>query len=87
MAKYTLNQMLKVLEKLFEKDITTSKQFKDLKWDNLEKLDKNLTPIEKSFIMDFRNAVIKKKIIEFLAGKDIKEDLNKDDRTLQEANN
>ena len=45
MAKYTLNQMLKILEKLFEKDITTSKQFKDLKWDNLEKLDKNLTPI------------------------------------------
>lgn len=87
MAKYTLNQILKILEKLFEKDITTSKQFKDLKWDNLEKLDKNLTPIEKSFIMDFRNAVIKKKIIEFLAGKDIEEDLNKDDRTLQEANN
>ena len=87
MAKYTLNQMLKILEKLFEKDITTSKQFKDLKWDNLEKLDKNLTSIEKSFIMDFRNAVIKKKIIEFLAGKDIEEDLNKDDRTLQEANN
>ena len=87
MSKYTLNQMLKVLEKLFEKNITTSKQFKNLKWDNLEKIDKNLTPIEKSFIMDFRNAVIKKKIIEFLAGKDIEEDLKKDDRTLQKTNN
>ena len=37
--------------------------------------------------MDFRNAVIKKKIIEFLAGKDIEEDLKKDDRTLQKTNN
>lgn len=82
MPRYTLNQTLKTLEKLFQKDITTTKQFRSLKWDNLDKIDKELTPIEKSFIMDFRNAVIKKKIVEFLAGKDIEEESEKSDRTL-----
>lgn len=82
MPRYTLNQTLKTLEKLFQKDITTTKQFKSLKWDNLDRIDKELTPIEKSFIMDFRNAVIKKKIVEFLAGKDIGEESEKNDRTL-----
>lgn len=82
MPRYTLNQTLKTLEKLFQKDITTTKQFKSLKWDNLDRIDKELTPIEKSFIMDFRNAVIKKKIVEFLAGKDIEEESEKNDRTL-----
>lgn len=82
MPRYTLNQTLKTLEKLFQKDITTTKQFKSLKWDNLDRINKELTPIEKSFIMDFRNAVIKKKIVEFLAGKDIEEESEKNDRTL-----
>ena len=82
MPKYTLNQTLKTLEKLFKKDITTTKQFRNLKWDNLDKIDKELTPVEKSFIMDFRNAVIKKKIVEFLAGKEIEEETQKSDRTL-----
>ena len=82
MPKYTLNQTLKTLEKLFKRDITTTKQFRNLKWDNLDKIDKELTPVEKSFIMDFRNAVIKKKIVEFLAGKEIEEESEKSDRTL-----
>ena len=71
MPKYTLNQALKTLEKLFQKNITTTKQFRNLKWDNLDKINKELTPLEKSFIMDFRKAVIRKKVVEFLAGKDI----------------
>ena len=74
MQKYTLSLTLKTLDKLFQKEITTTKQFKTLKWDNLDKIDKDLTPVEKSFIMDFRDAVIKKKVIEFLAGKDIDEE-------------
>ena len=73
MSKYTLNQTLRTLEKLFKKDIITTKQFKNIKWENLDEIDKGLNPIEKSLIMDFKNAVIKKKIIEFLAGKEIKE--------------
>ena len=47
-----------------------TKQFKNIKWENLDEIDKNLTPIEKSLIMDFKNAVLKKQIIEFLAGKE-----------------
>lgn len=88
MQKYTLNQTLRTLEKLFQKGITTTKQFKNLKWDNLDKINKNLTPVEKSFIMDFRDAVIKKQIIEFLAGKDEMEEIKENEnRTIQETNN
>ena len=69
MQKYTLNQILRTLDKLFKKDILTTKQFKNIKWENLDEIDKNLTPIE-SLIMDFKNAVLRKQIIEFLAGKE-----------------
>ena len=71
MQKYTLNQILRTLDKLFKKDILTTKHFKNIKWENLDEIDKNLTPIEKSLIMDFKNAVLRKQIIEFLAGKEI----------------
>ena len=76
MQKYTLNQILKTLEKLFNKNITTTKQIKNTKWDDLDKIDKTLTPVEKSLIMDLKNAVAKKRIIEFLAGKEIEEGNN-----------
>lgn len=82
MPKYTLNQTMKTLEKLFKKNIITTQQFKNIRWNNLDKIDKNLTPIEKSFIMDFRDAVINKKIIEFLSGKNLEEESNINDRTL-----
>ena len=73
MQKYTLNQIVKTLEKLFESDFTTTNQIKTIKWDKLEKINKDFTPIEKSLVMDFRDAVAKKKIVEFLAGKEIDE--------------
>ena len=76
MQKYTLNQILRTLEKIFNKNITTTKKIKNIKWDDLDKIDKTLTPIEKSLIMDLKNAVAKKRIIEFLAGKEIEEGNN-----------
>ena len=76
MQKYTLNQILRTLEKIFTKNIKTTKQIKNIKWDDLDKIDKTLTPIEKSLIMDLKNAVAKKRIIEFLAGKEIEEGNN-----------
>lgn len=76
MQKYTLNQILRTLEKIFNKNITTTKKIKNIKWDDLDKIDKTLTPIEKSLIMDLKKAVAKKRIIEFLAGKEIEEGNN-----------
>ena len=76
MQKYTLNQILRTLEKIFTKNIRTTKQIKNIKWDDLDKIDKTLTPIEKSLIMDLKNAVANKRIIEFLAGKEIEEGNN-----------
>lgn len=66
MAQYTLTQSVKTLEKLFESNIDTEQKIKTLKWENL----KQFSPIEKSFIMDLKEAVAKRKIIEFLAGKE-----------------
>jgi hypothetical protein len=74
MQKYTLNQITKTLEKLFAVDYKTTKQIKTIKWDKLEEINKDFTPVEKSLVMDFRDAVAKRKIIEFLAGKDINEE-------------
>lgn len=65
MAQYTLTQSVKTLEKLFENKIDTEQKIKSIKWENL----KQFSPLEKSFIMDLKEAVMKRKIIEFLAGK------------------
>ena len=66
MAQYTLTQSVKTLEKIFENKIDTEQKIKSIKWENL----KQFSPLEKSFIMDLKEAVMKRKIIEFLAGKD-----------------
>ena len=66
MAQYTLTQSVNTLEKLFENKIDTEQKIKSIKWENL----KQFSPLEKSFIMDLKEAVMKRKIIEFLAGKD-----------------
>ena len=69
MPQYTLQQSVKTLEKIFENNIETEQKIKNLKWENL----KQFSPVEKSFIMDLKEAVAKRKIIEFLAGKEDKE--------------
>ena len=63
MPQYTLQQSVKTLEKIFENNIDTEQKIKNLKWENL----KQFSPVEKSFIMDLKEAVAKRKIIEFLA--------------------
>ena len=69
MPQYTLQQSVKTLEKIFENNIDTEQKIKNLKWENL----KQFSPVEKSFIMDLKEAVAKRKIIEFLGGKEDKE--------------
>lgn len=68
MPKYTVSQIIKTLEKLFKSNITTTKQIKEIKWNKLNEINNSFTPLEKSLIMDFRDAVISKKILEFLVG-------------------
>ena len=66
MPQYTLTQSVKTLEKLFENNIDSEQKIKALKWEEL----KQFSPVEKSFIMDLKEAVVKKNIIGFLAGKE-----------------
>lgn len=66
MPQYTLQQSVKTLEKIFENNIDTEQKIKNLKWENL----KQFSPVEKSFIMDLKEAVVKKNVIGFLAGKE-----------------
>ena len=64
MPQYTLQQSVKTLEKIFENNIDTEQKIKNLKQENI----KQFSPVEKSFIMDLKEAISKRKIIEFLAG-------------------
>ncbi len=66
MPQYTLTQSVKTLEKLFENNIDSEQKIKALKWEDL----KQFSPVEKSFIMDLKEAVAKKNVIGFLAGKE-----------------
>ena len=66
MPQYTLTQSVKRLEKLFENNIDSEQKIKALKWEEL----KQFSPVEKSFIMDLKEAVVKKNVIGFLAGKE-----------------
>ena len=66
MPQYTLTQSVKTLEKLFENNIDSEQKIKALKWEDL----KQFSPVEKSFIMDLKEAVVKKNVIGFLAGKE-----------------
>ena len=66
MQQYTLTQSVKTLEKLFENNIDSEQKIKALKWEDL----KQFSPVEKSFIMDLKEAVVKKNVIGFLAGKE-----------------
>lgn len=70
MPKYALTQSVKTLEKLFQNKIDTEQKIKSLKWCDL----KQFSAVEKSFIMDLKEAVAKRKIIEFLAGNEIEEE-------------
>jgi len=66
MIKYNLSQCIKALEKLFERGVDSEKKIKNLKWEDLNEF----APIEKSLVMDLKIAVSKRKLIEFLAGKE-----------------
>ena len=66
MPQYTLTQSVKTLEKLFENNIDSEQKIKALKWEELNQF----SPVEKSFIMDLKEAVVKKNVIGFLAGKE-----------------
>lgn len=77
MKRYTTIQILKTLDKLFESGYTTTNKIRTIKWENLDQINKKFTPVEKSLVMDFRDAVAKRKIIEFLAGIDVDKESEK----------
>ena len=68
MEKHSINQIIKVLKKLFDKQINTDKQIKAIQWKDLDKIDNTLTIAEKGLIMDFKTALCDDKVVEFLAG-------------------
>ena len=66
-TKYNLSQITKTLEKLFEVGFNTDKKILALKLEDLTKIS-NLQNNETMIIIEFKNAVKNKKIIEFLSG-------------------
>lgn len=66
-TKYNLSQITKTLEKLFEAGFNTDKKILALKLEDLMRIP-NLQNNETMIIIEFKNAVKNKKIIEFLSG-------------------
>ncbi len=66
-TKYNLSQITKTLEKLFEAGFNTDKKILALKLEDLMKIP-NLQNNETMIIIEFKNAVKNKKVIEFLSG-------------------
>ena len=66
-TKYNLSQITKTLEKLFEAGFNTDKKILALKLEDLTKIP-NLQNNETMIIIEFKNAVKNKNIIEFLSG-------------------
>ncbi len=66
-TKYNLSQITKTLEKLFEAGFNTDKKILALKLEDLTKIQ-NLQNNETMIIIEFKNAVKNKKVIEFLSG-------------------
>lgn len=65
--KYNYSQITKTLEKLFEAGFNTDKKILALRLEDLIKIS-NLQNNETMIIIEFKNAVKNKKIIEFLSG-------------------
>ncbi len=66
-TKYNLSQITKTLEKLFEAGFNTDKKILALRLEDLMKIP-NLQNNETIIIIEFKNAVKNKRIIEFLSG-------------------
>lgn len=66
-TKYNIGQITKTLEKLFEAGFNTDKKILALKLEDLMKIP-NLQNNETMIIIEFKNAVKNRKIIEFLSG-------------------
>ena len=66
------------MEKLFENNIDSEQKIKALKWEDL----KQFSPVEKSFIMDLKEAVAKEKCNRIFSRKKRKQKGDNYDRTL-----
>lgn len=66
-TKYNFSQITKTLEKLFEAGFNTDKKILALKLEDLTKIQ-NLQNNETMIIIEFKNAIKNKKILEFLSG-------------------
>lgn len=66
-SKYNLNQITKLLEKLFEAGFNTEKKILMMKMEDLLKI-KNLESKDSLLIIELKKAIKDKEIIAFLSG-------------------
>lgn len=66
-SKYNLNQITKLLEKLFEAGFNTEKKILMMKMEDLSKI-KNLESKDSLIIIELKKAIKEKDIIAFLSG-------------------
>lgn len=67
MNKYSMNQISKTLEKLFNSGFNTEKKITSIQIEDLQKIQ-DITTIEMNIIIDFKKAIKSKNIIAFFSG-------------------
>ena len=74
--KYSLNQIIKLLEKLFEAGFNTEKKILMMKMEDLSMI-KNLESKDSLIIIELKKAIKNKDLIAFLSGTKTKNDLKR----------
>ena len=74
--KYSLNQITKLLEKLFEAGFNTEKKILMMKMEDLSMI-KNLESKDSLIIIELKKAIKNKELIAFLSGTKTKNDLKR----------
>lgn len=68
-SKYSLSNITKTLDNLFNAGFNTEKSILSIKLEDLEKI-KDITSLEITIIIDLKKAIKNKKMIAFLSGED-----------------
>lgn len=71
MASYSINQIARVVGKLYDEGITTDKDVINLTYAKMKDF-KEISPLEKLVILEYSEALKQREITSFLCGKKIK---------------
>lgn len=86
MTNYTLNQIARAINKIYNEGITSDKEIMQITYGKMAKL-KTVSPIEKLIILDYSEALKLKQVTTFLSGRRLRKEVEKDGISKQNTTN